>query len=168
MSLRELKADQVVRAIQVFLGYAYDGGQVPANRAHFQTLETSQPLSEILSLSGVEKMPSRLGEDPGGYSFRVGNSWYPHMKLTVQAYGSSPGYVFGVDTHDMFNLPPNAPDYEEVQKLRNKNQELAREIERAWEAEGLPTQKGLLRHYLNQAEHQQPGAQPDEQPKGSS
>jgi hypothetical protein len=156
MSLRELKADQLVRAIQLFLEFAYSGSAVPSNRSQFQDLSPAAPMEELLQLPGVERLPSRLGEDPGGYSFRIGNAWYPHMKLTVQIYGSAPGYVFGVDTHDMFNIPANAPDYEEVQKLRLKNQELARQIERAWESDGLPTQNGLLRSYLNQVENRPP------------
>lgn len=156
MSLDDLKADEIVQAIRVFLDHAYKEGKVPANRVHFLSLTPDQPVREILEQSKAESLPARSGQDPGGYAFRIGNAWYPHMKLTVIAYGAPPGYVFGVDTHDMFDLPPNAPDYEEVQKLRLRNQELGRAIERAWEEVGLPTQNGLLRQFLNEPQTQQP------------
>lgn len=149
MPLDGLRTEQLVLAVQTFLSRAYAGVEVPANRKHWQEVSAEQPLDDLLAFEkGVEELPARLDVNPGGYALRLGNAWYPNMKLVVQAYGAPPGYVFGVDTHDMFKLPAGAPDAEQVRELRKRNQELARAIESDFEKLELPTQNGLLRAYL--------------------
>ncbi|MFO0948401.1 MAG: hypothetical protein U1D30_21185 [Planctomycetota bacterium] len=147
----DLTASLFVEAIRTFLELAYPGGNVPENRRHFSALHGDESLESIWGLSGVEKLPPKAPGDPIGYSFRVGNAWYPHMKVTLQPYPSAPGFVFGVDTHDHFKLPANSPEVEGVRALQAKNLELARQVEEAWAARRIPTQRGLLEQYLEKA-----------------
>lgn len=149
----DLTASLFVEAIRAFLGLAYSGGRVPENRRQFATLREDQSLESIFGMTGVEKLPPKVPGGPHGYSFRVGNAWYPHMKITVQPYDFPPGFVFGVDTHDHFKLPANSPEVEGVRELQAKNLELARQVEDAWMTRGLPTLRGLLERYIEHARH---------------
>jgi hypothetical protein len=145
--LEGLTAAHVVQAMQIYLSIAYSSGNVPENRRHFSQIGASHTLEECLALKGVEQLPSNPGVPPG-YSLRMGNAFYPHMKLTIQPYDSAPGFVFGIDTHDQFKLAETSPEKDAVRALQTKNQQIARSIEMAWEEVGLPTQSGLLRKYL--------------------
>jgi hypothetical protein len=137
----------LVRSIRIFLRYAYADATVPENRRQFLDLSEDLPVEELLGLKDVQELPPVDGE-PGGYAFRIGNAWYPHMKLIVKPYADAPGYIFHVDTHDTFRLKADDPDAEGIRQLQRRNQELARKIEKAFEEAGLPTQAGMLRQYL--------------------
>lgn len=150
MGVGELSAPQLRQAIQTFLELAYPDRRVPESRTHYCGLSHELTLENLLSLKGVEKIACGSHGDEMGYALRVGNAWYLHMKLLIQPYKESPGFVFGVDTHDMFRVPADSPDSEQLNIIRARNRELARQIEAAWEAVGLPTHKALLRRYLRE------------------
>lgn len=151
MTVGDLTAAQLLDAIRIFLQEAYANGEIPANRMHFKNLSPDQSLDEMLTVPGVEHLPRQLPDRPQGYAFRVGASWYPHLKLTLQPYDGPPGFVFGVDTHDNFRVAADNPEADAIRQLQAKNHELARRIEQAWEDASLPTQSGLLRRFLAQA-----------------
>ena len=152
MPLGELTAAELIKALHIYLQYAYPDGQVPGKRRHYQAVHEGQTLKELFHLQGVEPVPGQLPSEPVGYSFRIGNARYQHMKLKVLPWKEPPGFVFSVDTHDNFRIPPNAPDAEQFRELQQQNQELARCIESAWEESGLPTSSGLLRRHLSRAQ----------------
>lgn len=82
-----------------------------------------------------------------GYSFRLGCTHYPHLKLQVVNTDDG-SLVFSVDTHDAVQLQPDHPDWPRWRQLQTANRELKTRIERAWDAEGLLTFNGLLRREL--------------------
>lgn len=147
----ELTASLLARAIQRYLSLAYPDGRLPDNRSQFSSFTPEMPLEEMLSASGVVESPPVEGHGIHGYSLRVGNAWFPHMKVIIQPYARPPGFVFSVETHDHFKLADNHPEQEAMRALKARNQALAREVERAWESDGLPTQNGLLRQYLRES-----------------
>lgn len=157
MSLGELTTPLLVRAVQVYFELAYPEGGVPDRSRPFAEIDPSTALADVLSLPKVEKLPSPTPGKPGGYALRLGNAWYPHMKLLIQPYGLPPGVVFGVDTHDRVHVPAGSPEAEELHRLKENNLELARKVEAAWESAGIPTQKGLLRKALADARSQRLG-----------
>ncbi|QDU61403.1 hypothetical protein Pan216_22590 [Planctomycetes bacterium Pan216] len=155
MSLGEFEAEVARRAIRCFVELAYPDGNVPKNRAQFVDDLDSATLEQILAKTGVEKLPQESSGATGGNALRIGNAWYPHMKMWIRPYSEAPGFVLGVDTHDDLGIKPDHPEWDQVQQLKARNLELARRIESRWAEEGLPTQEGLLRRYLSDA---QPGS----------
>lgn len=158
MAVGQLTAGQLRQAIAVFCAHAYGSHLPPENRRQFTELPAEASVDDILGAAGVEKLPPPVPSAAGGYALRIGCQWYPHLKMTILPYGEPPGFVFGVDTHDHFKLPPNAPDQEAIKALCQKNQALAHDILQGWEAVDLPTQHALLRRYLHRVKSPAPAA----------
>lgn len=148
MLVGQLDAERIARAVEVFAREAYGDRGLPPERRHLHELRTCDTLEKMLSVKGVERLRSGAPQRPDGFAIRVGRPGYPPMKMTLLPYGDTQEFVVGVDTHDRVDLPPNAPDYDEFQKVRQFNQKLANAIERALEAAGLPTQASMLKDYL--------------------
>ena len=86
---------------------------------------------------------------PAKYNLRLGNCFYPHMKLVVESTPDGLGYMFRADTHDKHIRPaPDSKEYAMFTELMANNQKLSEQIEAAWEAAGLPTFKQYLREDL--------------------
>ncbi len=117
-------------ATQIYTQKAYPEklpGQVLEKVDLLQELKNDR---ELLSWSVLEREGNR-------YSFRLGNSGYPHMKLVFLFENERP--VFYVDAHDShFNLPPNVPGYDKLMALRQSNKQMKQRIEAAWAAQNLP------------------------------
>ena len=148
MSIGQLTLATLSKALEIYYPLAYPGGNVPSNRQQFQTVAQLPDLDALWQVKGVQQLEPRASGEPGGYALRVGNAWYPHMKIMIQPYDADPGYAFAVNTHDRLFVPEGSPEADAIRELQMQNQELARNIERQWEAHGLPTQTGLLRSYL--------------------
>jgi hypothetical protein len=149
--LPSLSSELLTRAVGIFLEHAYPGGNVPANRSQFVGWSDSTPLDVLLQTKGVERPTENEPSLTVRYALRVGNQWYPHMKILVCATGSENDIVFAVDTHDQLKLPPGSPEEAVFRELQARNQELARHVESIWEQSGVPTQAGVLRQYLANA-----------------
>jgi len=90
-----------------------------------------------------------IGQPPRRYAARLGNAFYPHMKLVVELSPNNQQYLYRADTHDRHICPArNSPDYATFCQLMEKNQHLAEAIESAWEQAGLSTFKAYLREDL--------------------
>lgn len=151
-----LSSELLTRAVGIYLEHAYSGGNVPANRSQFVGWSHLSPLDDLLQTKGIER-PADSGPSPSvRYALRVGNQWYPHMKILVCSTGSEDDIIFAVDTHDQLKLPPGSPEEAVFRELQARNQELARNVENLWEQSGVPTQAGVLRQYLAQARSQRP------------
>lgn len=148
MLIGQLDAELISRAVEIFARESYGDRGLPPERRHLSEIRGCRTLSQLLSVKGVERLPSRLPNRLDGYAIRVGRPGYPPMKLTILPYGDTADYVFGVDTHDQLELPRTAPDYEEFQRVREFNLQLANRIDRAFEQAGLPTQASMLKEFL--------------------
>jgi hypothetical protein len=83
------------------------------------------------------------------FSLRLGNVSYPHMKLQLQPWPTSVGYMLSVNTHDQVaGLDPESPDAASLRALQVENQLMKVAIENAWDAAGLPTFLRYLRDYV--------------------
>ena len=90
-----------------------------------------------------------LHNPPTCYTLRLGNRFYPHMKLVLQLSPDDRMWLFRADSHDKHVCPPpQAPEYQAFCKLMQDNQELVSRIETAWADQGLPTFKTYLREDL--------------------
>ena len=151
MRFGDLSAKLLERAFGSYLRHAYSAGKVPEDRRQYEPADDDRSLESLLALSGVERIPGATPDGAEGYAFRIGCAWYRHLKMMLQPYDSPPGFVLGVDTHDAFDLPADSPDAAGLKEMQANNRDLARRIEQAWEADGLPTQAGLLRKFVHTA-----------------
>jgi CheY-like chemotaxis protein len=74
------------------------------------------------------------------YTLRLGNAFYPHMKLVLQDFLLPDHFSFSVDSHDdHFDVGPECFDYEAWLKIKQQNAALKLAIEEAWVKKGIPT-----------------------------
>jgi hypothetical protein len=154
--MQHLSTDLVCRACRIFLSLAYPEGEgtVPVKRRVYGDLPQDQPLADFLLTSAEARAICQPVKDGAGSlmgcAIRLGCAGFPHLKLKVQKLPNiePPVWVFGVDTHDAFNLPAGHPDLEAWKNLQEANRQLKEKIERAWEKEGLVTFNAVLRSSL--------------------
>jgi hypothetical protein len=132
---------EILRAVDQYLSLAYKGD--PPLRA--------RSLREVLAVwQGPALKCPAFSRDPKAdtdvFTLRLGNSFYPHMKLAIQLSPRREKFIFRVDTHDRHCCPANtSPEYGAFCELMDKNQKLAQVIESEWEKRGIPTFKSYLR-----------------------
>ena len=149
--LRDLNIDDLRLAVAIYLELAYPGVEPP--EAVIKRLAWPDVLD---AAELVSKLPFERASRPGAspiHALRLGNSRYPHMKLQVQPWPTSVGYMLSVNTHDqVLGLDPSAADSEAFRALQCENARIKELIELAWDGRGLPTFLRYLRDYLD-AQH---------------
>jgi hypothetical protein len=148
---------RVWEAIDAYMRCAYEGSCPPqAVQKRLETLRTAGENGAFFS-SGVFEKDS--GPAPKKYSLRLGNRFYPHMKLSIDERPDQGGFFFRADTHDRHICPqPASKEFGAFRELMEKNQKLAQSIEAAWQDGGIPTFKTYLKQDL--ARRQQSGRKP--------
>jgi hypothetical protein len=132
------------RAIDVYLKAAYSDDLPIRVRSQLKVLEAWKGQFMKCGVFAEDPLSARKR-----YYIRLGNRFYPHMKLAIEQAPSGDGFVFRVDTHDRHCIPGSSdPEYGEFIRVVEKNQKLAEEIEAAMEADGIPTFKSFLRDDL--------------------
>jgi|GEM_PF-778905 len=132
-----LSADQLQLAISAYFESAYPGGGVP--RKCIPAFPRGAHLDEMLA--SFERTPNGIGVDH--FWLRLGNAFYPHMKLVVEL--TEYGALLSVDTHDQLALPPNAEGRDEWLEIQRRNNALRRKIEQSWQVLGLPTRRACAK-----------------------
>jgi hypothetical protein len=129
----------VWRAVQLYLAAAYEA-EPPAPVAQRLALLRAAPDAAFWECGAFERAERR-------YALRLGNRFYPHMKLVLEA---APGgrTVFRADTHDRHFVDLLGPPDGELAGLMARNEAIARAIEDAWEAQGLFTSREHLRDQM--------------------
>lgn len=157
--LRGLEVKDLHRATAVYLEIAYPNGEIPESVRRRLVWDETLDSAAFLSRPPFEK--SGLPGAAPAYSLRLGNARYPHMKLQIQPWPTSVGYVLSVNTHDqVLGLERDAPDAAEFRALQAENQRLKERIEQAWDEESLPTFLRYLRDFLN-TQSEPPDATPE-------
>ena len=135
----------VCRAMDLYLRCAYDGPLPSAVRAKTDTLR-SLPENEFYESPIFECDGQR---PPCRFAIRLGNQFYPHMKLAILRSPDGHGYLLRADTHDAHIRPnPNSRELAAFNDLMDRNRAIARRIEAAWGGEHLPTFNTFLREDL--------------------
>jgi hypothetical protein len=130
------------RAIEIYLGKAYDGAPPAGVRTRLESLR-NQPAGH-LELCPVMEKDSNV--PPNRYSLRLGNRGYPHMKLSVERINPDLDFFFKADTHDKHCCPsPESREYKVFLALMESNEAVAKKIEAAWGEAGVPTFREFLR-----------------------
>jgi hypothetical protein len=138
------------RAIDAYLAVAYGGAPLPsAIRARLETLRAATVTSDDALYNSPTFERDHKVHPPPKLGVRLGNRFYPHMKLVVERSPDGAGYLFRADTHDQHIRPaPGSREYDAFCKLMEDNQRLAEAIDARWEQLGLPTFRQFLRQDL--------------------
>ena len=156
MSSQKISPDQVWQAIDIYLQHAYPAAPPSAVRGRLETLR-SVPPDEFFASPTFERDKA---DPPSKVSLRLGNRFYPHMKLALVRSPDGHSFLFQADTHDRHCRPaPESREYNAFCELMEANQKLASSIEAAWAEAHLPTFKTYLRDDLERRKH--PGHPPD-------
>jgi hypothetical protein len=136
----------VWRAIDAYIKVAYGGPPPSAVRSRLETLRALDAES-FYDAAVFEKKG-----DPSASAaimLRLGNKFYPHMKLAIEKRPDRHGCLFRADTHDAHCCPvTSSREYQAFRQLMELNQTVAQAIESEWEREGVPTFKTFLKEDL--------------------
>ncbi len=173
MKLSEFQADDLKRAIELYLELAYGSGAgarmpklpetagrpvealLPPAFKLFEhqepaRLEPPKPGEPIVPKDDAErqKLRKRLVDQ---YALRLGNPRYAFMKLVLGEHLIVGEYFLSVDTHEwMLSADPaNPKEVAEFAELRAFNGELKRRIEERWNEAKLPTLRDLQTYLSN-------------------
>jgi hypothetical protein len=149
---RELTVDDLRRAVGTYLSIAYPNGSIPDRVAERLRWREGIGLRDLLAEPAFEKAGASESGTPI-HALRLGNARYPHMKLQIQPWPNSLGYMLSVNTHDQLSgLPLKAPDAQQFEALQRENQRIKEAVEDAWDRQGLPTFLRYLRDYIAQGQ----------------
>ncbi len=144
---RRPAVQEVWKAIEAYLRTAYPQRPPSAVRAKLDLLH-AMPADEFFESSVFER--TGTADAPNRYSLRLGNSFFPHMKLVFEPTPTGEGYMFRVDTHDHHGRPVRGSSEERAfAKLIGENQTIADAVEAAWRSLGIPTFKSYLHEDLD-------------------
>ena len=134
----------VFKAIDAYIRAAYDGEPPISVRSVLATLrQWSGKFYTCPVFANDGKTP------PNRYVLRLGNRYYPHMKLAIERSPDGQTFLFRADTHDRHVCPPEgAPEHDAFVALMTNNQQVLQAVETAWAGEALPTFKTWLRDDL--------------------
>jgi hypothetical protein len=138
------EADEVMRAIEIYLATAYTSAPPIVVKARVENVKGCLP-----DWSHCREFVPESRDHGTRYTLRLGNAFYPHMKLAIEPSPGGDRFLYRADTHDKHVCPkPDSPDYPAFAKLMENNQIVAAAIEAAWEQAGLSTFKSYLREDL--------------------
>ena len=143
--MRWLDPAVVWRAIDSYVQVAFGGEPPSAVRSRLETLRALS--DEAFYDSAVFE---RQGEGATArVLLRLGNRYYPHMKLAIERRPDKQGCMLRADTHDAHCCPAvTSREYRAFRRLMEMNQAVAQSVEARWESEGLPTFKTYLKEDL--------------------
>ena len=144
-------ASDISRAIDIYLEVAYEG-QASTATASVKPSADGDPRVWLMS--------DRLERDPpdaplGGvrsFALRLGNKFYPHMKLRLSHPPKELAYLFTVDSHDSFlHAADGSGEEEALEEMKRRNARITERIMWLWERAGLETERTYLRRKIREA-----------------
>jgi hypothetical protein len=148
-TLSHLRIDVLRRAVEVYLGIAYEACTPPEVVRRRLEWPAEADASTLLTQAPFERAGKSGPATQAIFALRLGNARYPHMKLQIQPWPNAAGFLLSVNTHDqVLALDPGSADAAAFRALQSENQRLKEAIEQAWDHEGLPTFLRYLRDYI--------------------
>ena len=145
MIVEKLAVSDVWRAIDVYLANAYPGPPPAAVRTRLEALQNLAAAEFYTHASFERDTPVESSK----FSLRLGNRFYPHMKLTIERSPDGQSFLFRADTHDRHCRPAaGSRECAAFEQLMEANQQIAQAIETAWADQNVPTFKTYLREDL--------------------
>jgi hypothetical protein len=135
-------AAAVHKAIEIYMNCAYAGAE--------PHVTVRSMLATLRGFAGdFFKAPTFVKDDPKAprkYTLRLGNRFYPHMKLVYELGPDGRTFLFRADAHDAHCCPPaGTPEHDAFRSLMTANPEIVTAIEDAWAAANVPTFKTFLK-----------------------
>ncbi|HDY65045.1 MAG TPA: hypothetical protein ENH84_02275 [Phycisphaerae bacterium] len=161
-SIKLPSPEEIHLAIRTYLRYAYDGPP-PESTISLLPDEGNFDPSEWLMGEKIERKPPDAPlSGVRSAACRLGNSFYPNMKLRLSRPPHHRSFLFSVDCHDAFlSAPSGSPDHSALEELKARNASLANTIHSEWDRLSLPTERNYLRRKIQQAKRKAPPP-PDE------
>jgi hypothetical protein len=149
--LQHVRIDVLRQAVALYMELAYPDG-APSETVRSRLVWTPDvDAAVLLSKPPFEIAGKSKTTNTTIYALRLGNARYPHMKLQIQPWPNSAGFLLSVNTHDqVLTLDPSSPDMGAFRELQAENQRLKEVIEQAWDDAGLPNFLRYLREYIEQ------------------
>jgi hypothetical protein len=153
-TLGGLRLDLLRKAVETYLRIAYSTGVVPEVIQRRLVWADDLCADEVLTHPPFERAGKMPGNQAPIYALRLGNHRYPHMKLQIQPWTNTAGFMLSVNTHDQVAGLDLAADGQAFRELQRENQHLKEVIEQEWDEAGLPTFLRYLRDYIqHRTEH---------------
>jgi hypothetical protein len=147
--LRDLRIDVLRDAVALYLTIAYAGCEPPEVVRRRLAWPPEADAETLLSHPPFERAGKSKTTGTSIFALRLGNARYPHMKLQIQPWPNSAGFLLSVNTHDqVLSLDPDTADMPAFRDLQAENQRLKEAVEHAWDEAGLPTFLRYLREYI--------------------
>ena len=160
-------ADELREAIAIFLAIAYPQGEPAIVVDCYRPVGAFDPVAWLMRECVERTPPDAPIEVVRSFAIRLGNYFYPHMKLRISRPPRESSCLFTVDSHDAFlKAPPGSADFEALEQVKRQNNEMVSRINDAWDAAGLPTERNYLRLKIQQAKDRgAQGRSPDQPPQ---
>ena len=140
------RADALRDAIDIYLSRAYPDGVGERISQKFTVPDDGDLASWLIEVVGE---PEPAGSDINSVrsiALRLGNAFYPNMKLRLTRPPGNDVFLLMVDSHDvMMAVPPGSPDHHALEELKAANAAIASDVTGAWDSIGLPTECNYLR-----------------------
>src|SRR4051812_9270420 len=102
MNWQKPTSAQLFQAIEIYLRAAYGATAPPAAvKSRIETLRATPELQMYDSPTFERDAPN----PPTRFAVRLGNPFYPHMKLVIERSPDGHGHLFRADTHDRHVRP---------------------------------------------------------------
>ena len=143
-------ARDISRAIEIYLDVACPG-QTPAAALSARPSADGDLPAWLMSDSLERDPPDAPLEGVRSFALRLGNAFYPHMKLRLSRPPQENAYLFAVDSHDTFLQAVHGSGEEEaLEEMKRRNARIAERIMLLWERAGLETDRTYLRRKIRE------------------
>ena len=146
------RAETLRDAIDIYFARAYPDGVAEQISQKFTAPDDSELARWLIDDVG-EPEPSDADIDTvRSIALRLGNAFYPNMKLRLTRPPGNKLFLLMVDSHDvMLVAPEGSPDYQALEELKTANSALVADITAVWDRCALPTERNYLRDKIRQA-----------------
>ena len=146
------RAEALRDAIDMYLSRAYPDGADEQISRRFTVPDDCDLAGWLIEAVGEPEPADADIDSVRSIALRLGNAFYPNMKLRLTRPPGNDIFLLMVDSHDvMLAAPPGSPDYEALEELKASNAAIVGDITHTWDAAGLPTERNYLRDKIRQA-----------------
>ena len=146
------RAEVLRDAVDIYVSRAYPDGADERISQKFTVPDDCDLAVWLIEAVGEPEPADADIDSVRSIALRLGNAFYPNMKLRLTRPPGNDIFLLMVDSHDvMLAALPGSPDHEALEELKASNAAIASDITHTWDAAGLPTEHNYLRDKIRQA-----------------